>query len=104
MFGTARLFCLLPSAFLQYTSTSTAAGSADFTTSSNFLACVLGSFSLGANAGTDFRPGGTGFTPSVTIFPGRMGAGGTAPSQARVSHVLRQGPARLQGGAGAQLG
>src|ERR1035441_4763565 len=39
----------------QYTSTSTAAFSADFTTSSNLLSLVFGSFSLVATSGTDSR-------------------------------------------------
>ena len=39
----------------QYTSTSTAARSADFTTSSNFRSCVSGSLSFAATSGTDSR-------------------------------------------------
>ena len=39
----------------QYTSTSTAACSADFTTSSNFLSLAFGSLSLADTSGTDSR-------------------------------------------------
>jgi hypothetical protein len=47
--------CSFAAKNLQYTSTSTAACSADFTTSSNFRSDVTGSFSLAETAGTDSR-------------------------------------------------
>ena len=55
-FGFQRIKFLSPVRHdIQYTSTSTAACCADFTTSSNFSSWVFGSFSLAETSGTDSR-------------------------------------------------
>src|ERR1035441_533780 len=73
--------CRHPAA--QYTNTSTAAFSADFTTSSNLESLVLGSLSLAAASGTDSR--------KQAALDG-------------VIHVLRQRPARRHGCRHIELG
>jgi hypothetical protein len=95
-----RLLCpiFLPSIFLpeffllsvaQYTSTNTAACSADFTTSSNFRSFVSGSFNFADTSGTESRNGRDAFH-SVPNSLERMGRGWNAslPTLHRVIHIL----------------